>query len=79
MTGQNCNMRTQASTTSFLATWSCLSLYLIDFQAVHRFWDHNDVKGAIGAMEKMADHSVSLLVLCFLFSPDMLLCNVFMR
>ncbi|XP_057537293.1 katanin p80 WD40 repeat-containing subunit B1 homolog KTN80.4-like [Amaranthus tricolor] len=27
-------------------------------QAVHRFWDHNDVKGAIGAMEKMADHSV---------------------
>lgn len=27
-------------------------------QAVHRFWDRNDVKGAIGAMEKMADHSV---------------------
>ncbi|XP_021736220.1 katanin p80 WD40 repeat-containing subunit B1 homolog [Chenopodium quinoa] len=27
-------------------------------QAVRRFWDRNDVKGAIGAMEKMADHSV---------------------
>lgn len=27
-------------------------------QAVRRFWDRNDVKGAIAAMEKMADHSV---------------------
>eukprot|EP00257_Ricinus_communis_P013855 XP_015571391.1 katanin p80 WD40 repeat-containing subunit B1 homolog isoform X1 [Ricinus communis] len=27
-------------------------------QAVHRFWERNDVKGAISAMEKMADHGV---------------------
>lgn len=30
-------------------------------QVVHRFWERNDIKGAIGAMEKMADHSVSIL------------------
>ncbi|KNA18334.1 hypothetical protein SOVF_071810 [Spinacia oleracea] len=31
---------------------------LSKLQAVRRFWDRNDVKGAIGAMEKMADHNV---------------------
>uniref|UniRef100_A0A803ML51 Katanin p80 subunit C-terminal domain-containing protein n=1 Tax=Chenopodium quinoa TaxID=63459 RepID=A0A803ML51_CHEQI len=36
---------------------------LLDAAAVcpfwlRRFWDHNDVKGAIGAMEKMADHCI---------------------
>ena len=40
-----------------------LTLVVYNFQAVHRFWDRNDVKGAIGAMEKMADHGVSLLFL----------------
>lgn len=38
------------------------------FQAVRRFWDRNDVKGAIGAMEKMADHNVSFLFLT-IFHP----------
>ncbi|KAM7274571.1 hypothetical protein ACFE04_016437 [Oxalis oulophora] len=27
-------------------------------QAVHRYWQRNDLKGAIGAMEKMADHAI---------------------
>ncbi|KAJ6323336.1 hypothetical protein OIU77_013036 [Salix suchowensis] len=27
-------------------------------QVVYRYWERNDVKGAIGAMEKMADHAV---------------------
>ncbi|XP_057962663.1 katanin p80 WD40 repeat-containing subunit B1 homolog KTN80.4 [Malania oleifera] len=27
-------------------------------QVVHRYWERNDVKGAISAMEKMADHTV---------------------
>ncbi|KAK9676432.1 hypothetical protein RND81_11G076700 [Saponaria officinalis] len=27
-------------------------------QAVHRFWERNDIKGAIVAMEKIADHGV---------------------
>ncbi|KAJ9691763.1 hypothetical protein PVL29_013836 [Vitis rotundifolia] len=31
---------------------------LSKLQVVHRFWERNDIKGAIGAMEKMADHSV---------------------
>lgn len=31
---------------------------LFKLQVVHRFWERNDIKGAIGAMEKMADHSV---------------------
>lgn len=39
---------------------------------MRRFWDRNDVKGAIAAMEKMADHSVGLLfleLLSVLFLP----------
>ncbi|RVX16162.1 hypothetical protein CK203_014607 [Vitis vinifera] len=35
-------------------------------QVVHRFWERNDIKGAIGAMEKMADHSVSICIQLFL-------------
>ncbi|KDP33053.1 hypothetical protein JCGZ_13639 [Jatropha curcas] len=31
---------------------------LAKLQAVYRYWERNDVKGAIGAMEKMADHGV---------------------
>ncbi|XVE93004.1 hypothetical protein REPUB_Repub01dG0152500 [Reevesia pubescens] len=27
-------------------------------QVVHRYWERNDIKGAISAMEKMADHAV---------------------
>ncbi|KAJ6910184.1 katanin p80 WD40 repeat-containing subunit B1-like isoform X1 [Populus alba x Populus x berolinensis] len=27
-------------------------------QVIYRYWERNDVKGAIGAMEKMADHAV---------------------
>lgn len=35
-------------------------------QVVRRFWDRSDVKGAIGAMEKMADHGVVADVVSFL-------------
>ncbi|CAO2822665.1 unnamed protein product [Amaranthus hypochondriacus] len=35
-------------------------------QAVRRFWDRNDVKGAFGAMEKMADHGVIVDVVSLL-------------
>ncbi|XVF67074.1 hypothetical protein PTKIN_Ptkin10aG0091600 [Pterospermum kingtungense] len=31
---------------------------LAKLQAVHRYWERNDIKGAISAMEKMADHAV---------------------
>ncbi|XWS39641.1 hypothetical protein CRYUN_Cryun18bG0072400 [Craigia yunnanensis] len=31
---------------------------LAKLQVVHRYWERNDVKGAISAMEKMADHAV---------------------
>lgn len=40
-------------------------------QVVQRFWDRNDVKGAIGAMEKMADHGVVAdVVSCLTEKPD---------
>lgn len=29
-------------------------------QVVYRYWERNDVKGVIGAMEKMADHAVRI-------------------
>lgn len=32
-------------------------------QVVRRFWNKNDMKGAIEAMKKMTDHSVSALIL----------------
>ncbi|TYI49094.1 hypothetical protein E1A91_D12G012200v1 [Gossypium mustelinum] len=32
--------------------------HLAKLQVVHRYWERNDVKGAISAMEKMADHAV---------------------
>ncbi|KAJ8430775.1 hypothetical protein Cgig2_027853 [Carnegiea gigantea] len=35
-------------------------------QVLRRFWDRSDVKGAIGAMEKMADHGVVADVVSFL-------------
>ncbi|XWS54403.1 hypothetical protein CRYUN_Cryun10bG0086900 [Craigia yunnanensis] len=31
---------------------------LAKLQVVHRYWERNDIKGAISAMEKMADHAV---------------------
>ncbi|GKU90969.1 hypothetical protein SLEP1_g4901 [Rubroshorea leprosula] len=31
---------------------------LVKLQAVYRYWERNDMKGAISAMEKMADHAV---------------------
>ncbi|KAK8368070.1 hypothetical protein V6Z12_A01G014800 [Gossypium hirsutum] len=31
---------------------------LAKLQVVHRLWERNDIKGAIGAMEKMSDHGV---------------------
>ncbi|XP_074308103.1 katanin p80 WD40 repeat-containing subunit B1 homolog KTN80.3-like isoform X2 [Silene latifolia] len=40
-------------------------------QAVHRFWERNDIKGAIFAMEKMADHGVIADVISLLTEkPD---------
>lgn len=47
--------------------WICYILLLISkyswslhniLQAVYRYWERNDVKGAISAMQKMADHTV---------------------
>ncbi|KAE8671146.1 hypothetical protein F3Y22_tig00111990pilonHSYRG00012 [Hibiscus syriacus] len=32
--------------------------HLSKLQVVHRYWERNDIKGAISAMEKMADHAV---------------------
>lgn len=31
---------------------------LAKLQAVHRYWERNDIRGAISAMDKMADHAV---------------------
>ncbi|XP_057482021.1 katanin p80 WD40 repeat-containing subunit B1 homolog KTN80.4-like [Actinidia eriantha] len=40
-------------------------------QIVHRFWERHDVRGAIGAMENMADHAVLADVTSFLTEkPD---------
>ncbi|KAH9616193.1 hypothetical protein KSS87_018482 [Heliosperma pusillum] len=40
-------------------------------EAVHRFWERNDIKGAIVAMEKMADHGVIADVISLLTEkPD---------
>ncbi|XP_057478052.1 katanin p80 WD40 repeat-containing subunit B1 homolog KTN80.3-like isoform X1 [Actinidia eriantha] len=42
-------------------------------QIVHRFWERHDVRGAIGAMEKMADHAVLADVISFLTEkPDII-------
>lgn len=35
-------------------------------QIVHRYWERHDVRGAIGAMEKIADHAVLADVISFL-------------
>ncbi|XP_022743815.1 katanin p80 WD40 repeat-containing subunit B1 homolog isoform X2 [Durio zibethinus] len=37
---------------------SSIQSRLTKLQVVHRFWERNDIKGAISAMEKMADHAV---------------------
>ncbi|OAY52135.1 katanin p80 WD40 repeat-containing subunit B1 homolog KTN80.4 [Manihot esculenta] len=37
---------------------SSMQSRLAKLQVVYRYWERNDVKGAIGAMEKMADHGV---------------------
>ncbi|KAG5521716.1 hypothetical protein RHGRI_034063 [Rhododendron griersonianum] len=40
---------------------------------VHRYWERHDVRGAIGAMEKMADHAVLADVISFLTEkPDII-------
>lgn len=35
----------------------------VHLQVIHRFWERNDVKGAIAALEKMSDHAVCILLL----------------
>ncbi|KAG4209009.1 hypothetical protein ERO13_A03G168450v2 [Gossypium hirsutum] len=37
---------------------SSMQSRLAKLQAVHRYWERKDIKGAIGAIEKMADHAV---------------------
>ncbi|XP_022725167.1 katanin p80 WD40 repeat-containing subunit B1 homolog isoform X2 [Durio zibethinus] len=37
---------------------SSMQSRLAKLQVVHRYWERNDVKGAISVMEKMADHAV---------------------
>ncbi|XP_044493295.1 katanin p80 WD40 repeat-containing subunit B1 homolog KTN80.4-like isoform X2 [Mangifera indica] len=37
---------------------SCMQSRLAKLQAVSRYWERNDFKGAISAMQKMADHAV---------------------
>ncbi|PIA35318.1 hypothetical protein AQUCO_03500011v1 [Aquilegia coerulea] len=39
---------------------------LTKLQVVRRYWERNDIKGAISAMEKMADHAVSADVISIL-------------
>ncbi|CAH9088334.1 unnamed protein product [Cuscuta europaea] len=39
---------------------------LAKLQVVCRYWQRNDIKGALGAMEKMADHAVLADVLSFM-------------
>ncbi|KAM7463232.1 hypothetical protein LguiA_031353 [Lonicera macranthoides] len=45
---------------------SSLRSRLAKLQIVHNYWERNDVKGAISAMEKMADHGVLADVVGFL-------------
>lgn len=33
-------------------------------QIIYRYWERNDVKGVIVAMEKMGDHAVSIVLDC---------------
>ena len=40
---------------------------LSSLQVVRHFWERNDVKGAINAMMKLPDHSVSILQIDHLF------------
>ncbi|KAL9258137.1 Katanin p80 WD40 repeat-containing subunit B1 homolog KTN80.3-like protein [Drosera capensis] len=45
---------------------SSLQSRCFKLQIIHRYWDKNDIKGAISAMEKMADHGVIADVISFL-------------
>lgn len=45
----------------FLITSKLLKVVSNSLQVVYRYWQRNDVKGVIGAMEKMSDHAVSNL------------------
>ncbi|KAK1311915.1 hypothetical protein QJS10_CPA07g00296 [Acorus calamus] len=48
-----------------------LQSWLTKLQVIYRFWQRNDVRGAIKAMEKMADHSVFSDVICNLMEKVM--------
>ncbi|KAK1305446.1 hypothetical protein QJS10_CPB11g02391 [Acorus calamus] len=43
---------------------------LTKLQVIHRFWQRNDVRGAINAMEKMSDHSVFADMICNLMEKS---------
>ncbi|KAJ8769928.1 hypothetical protein K2173_009010 [Erythroxylum novogranatense] len=45
---------------------SSMQSRLAKLQVVHRYWERNEVKGALGAVEKMADHSVLADVICII-------------
>lgn len=46
-------------------------------QIVHRYWERHDVRGAIGAMEKIADHAVLADVISFLTEkPDIITLDI---
>ncbi|CAL5430125.1 unnamed protein product [Camellia sinensis] len=46
-------------------------------QMVHKYWERHDVRGAIGAMEKMADHAVLADVISFLTEkPDIITLDI---
>ncbi|XP_047320142.1 katanin p80 WD40 repeat-containing subunit B1 homolog KTN80.4-like isoform X2 [Impatiens glandulifera] len=45
---------------------SSMQSRLAKLQVVHRYWRKHDLKGAIGAMEKMSDHAVLADVVSFL-------------
>ncbi|VFQ69587.1 unnamed protein product [Cuscuta campestris] len=50
---------------------------LAKFQVVRRYWQRNDIKGALGAMEKMADHAVIADVVSFLTKqPDIITLDI---
>ncbi|XP_052205024.1 katanin p80 WD40 repeat-containing subunit B1 homolog KTN80.4 isoform X2 [Diospyros lotus] len=50
---------------------------LAKLQMVHKYWERLDVRGAIGAMEKMADHAVLADVVSFLMEkPDVITLDI---
>lgn len=44
-------------------------------QVVYQCWQRHDIKGALSAMEKMADTAVSVSFLCPILKLDIYLCN----